>query len=83
MPVWGVIPERVGIAAGPEARLYREGLTSTKQCCAARSASAERQGASILAQTLSRILPTLSQSMTVPPKLSAPAENTRAPAGVS
>jgi chromosome partitioning protein len=24
--VWGVIPERVGIAAGPEARLYREGL---------------------------------------------------------
>jgi chromosome partitioning protein len=27
VPVWGVIPERVGIAAGPEARLYREGLT--------------------------------------------------------
>jgi chromosome partitioning protein len=25
--VWGVIPERVGIAAGPEARLYRDGLT--------------------------------------------------------
>jgi len=24
--VWGVIPERVGIAAGPEARLYREGI---------------------------------------------------------
>ena len=24
--MWGVIPERVGIAAGPEARLYREGL---------------------------------------------------------
>ena len=24
--VWGVIPERVGIAAGPEARLYRDGL---------------------------------------------------------
>ena len=24
--VWGVIPERVGIAAGPEARLYRYGL---------------------------------------------------------
>ena len=24
--VWGVIPERVGIAAGPEARLSREGL---------------------------------------------------------
>ena len=24
--VWGVVPERVGIAAGPEARLYREGL---------------------------------------------------------
>ena len=24
--VWGVIPERVGIAAGPEARLNREGL---------------------------------------------------------
>jgi chromosome partitioning protein len=26
VPVWGVIPERVGIAAGPEARLFREGL---------------------------------------------------------
>ena len=26
IPVWGVIPERVGIAAGPEARLNREGL---------------------------------------------------------
>ena len=25
-PIWGVIPERVGIAAGPEARLYRQGL---------------------------------------------------------
>jgi len=25
--VWGVIPERVGIASGPEARLSREGLT--------------------------------------------------------
>jgi chromosome partitioning protein len=24
--IWGVIPERVGIAAGPEARLYREGI---------------------------------------------------------
>jgi chromosome partitioning protein len=26
IPIWGIIPERVGIAAGPEARLYREGL---------------------------------------------------------
>ena len=26
IPVWGVVPERVAIAAGPEARLYREGL---------------------------------------------------------
>ena len=26
VPVWGIIPERVGIAAGPESRLYREGL---------------------------------------------------------
>ena len=26
VPVWGIIPERVGIAAGPGARLYREGL---------------------------------------------------------
>jgi chromosome partitioning protein len=26
IPIWGVVPERVGIAAGPEARLYREGL---------------------------------------------------------
>jgi chromosome partitioning protein len=25
VPIWGVVPERVGIAAGPEARLYREG----------------------------------------------------------
>jgi chromosome partitioning protein len=24
--IWGVVPERVGIASGPEARLYREGL---------------------------------------------------------
>jgi chromosome partitioning protein len=24
--IWGVIPERVGIAAGPEARLYKQGL---------------------------------------------------------
>jgi hypothetical protein len=26
VPIWGVVPERVAIAAGPEARLYREGL---------------------------------------------------------
>jgi len=26
VPIWGVIPERVGIASGPEARLHREGL---------------------------------------------------------
>jgi chromosome partitioning protein len=26
VPVWGVIPERVGIAAGPSARIFREGL---------------------------------------------------------
>ena len=26
MTIWGIVPERVGIAAGPEARLYREGL---------------------------------------------------------
>ena len=26
VPIWGVVPERVGIAAGPEARLYREGI---------------------------------------------------------
>jgi chromosome partitioning protein len=26
VPVWGVVPERVGIASGPEARLYRQGL---------------------------------------------------------
>jgi chromosome partitioning protein len=26
LPIWGVIPERVAIAAGPEARLYRDGL---------------------------------------------------------
>ncbi|MGO8872920.1 MAG: ParA family protein [Acidimicrobiales bacterium] len=28
VPIWGIIPERVGIAAGPEARLYREGLAA-------------------------------------------------------
>lgn len=26
VPVWGVVPERVGIAAGPDARLHPEGL---------------------------------------------------------
>jgi chromosome partitioning protein len=26
VPVWGIIPERVGIASGPEGRLHREGL---------------------------------------------------------
>ncbi|MHB1710292.1 MAG: ParA family protein [Acidimicrobiales bacterium] len=26
VPIWGVIPERVGIASGPESRLYRVGL---------------------------------------------------------
>jgi chromosome partitioning protein len=26
VPLWGVVPERVGIAAGPEANLYRDGL---------------------------------------------------------
>jgi chromosome partitioning protein len=26
VPIWGVVPERVAIAAGPEARLHREGL---------------------------------------------------------
>jgi chromosome partitioning protein len=26
VPIWGVVPERVGIAAGPEARLHRDGL---------------------------------------------------------
>jgi chromosome partitioning protein len=28
--IWGVIPERVGIAAGPEARLYRQGLDESE-----------------------------------------------------
>jgi chromosome partitioning protein len=28
VPIWGVIPERVAIASGPEARLSREGLES-------------------------------------------------------
>jgi chromosome partitioning protein len=26
VPIWGVIPERVAIAAGPEARLFRQGI---------------------------------------------------------
>jgi len=28
VPVWGIIPERVGIAAGPEGRLHSEGLSA-------------------------------------------------------
>jgi chromosome partitioning protein len=28
VPIWGVIPERVGIAAGPEGRLHSEGLSA-------------------------------------------------------
>ncbi len=31
VPVWGVVPERVGIAAGPEARLYPEGLEAYQE----------------------------------------------------
>ncbi|MHB1517998.1 MAG: ParA family protein [Acidimicrobiales bacterium] len=27
VPIWGIIPERVGIASGPDSRLYREGLS--------------------------------------------------------
>ncbi|MDA8314463.1 MAG: ParA family protein, partial [Actinomycetota bacterium] len=26
VPIWGVVPERVAIASGPEARLSREGV---------------------------------------------------------
>jgi chromosome partitioning protein len=26
IPIWGIVPERVGIAAGPESKLYRDGL---------------------------------------------------------
>jgi chromosome partitioning protein len=26
VPIWGIVPERVGIAAGPEARLFRDGI---------------------------------------------------------
>jgi chromosome partitioning protein len=31
VPVWGIIPERVGIAAGPGARLYPEGLEAYRE----------------------------------------------------
>lgn len=31
IPVWGIVPERVGIAAGPGSRLYREGLDEYAQ----------------------------------------------------
>jgi chromosome partitioning protein len=31
VPIWGIIPERVGIAAGPEAKLYRAGLESYEE----------------------------------------------------
>ena len=40
LPVWGVIPERVGIAAGPEARLYRDGLDEVRRGHQARAAQA-------------------------------------------
>jgi len=35
VPIWGVIPERVGIAAGPDARLYREGSRNMTRFCGA------------------------------------------------
>jgi chromosome partitioning protein len=31
VPVWGVIPERVGIAAGPAGRIFREGLEAYQE----------------------------------------------------
>jgi chromosome partitioning protein len=31
VPVWGVIPERVGIASGPASRIYREGLEAYQE----------------------------------------------------
>ncbi len=31
VPVWGIIPERVGIAAGPASRIYREGLDAYQE----------------------------------------------------
>jgi len=31
VPVWGVVPERVGIAAGPEARLFPDGLDAYRK----------------------------------------------------
>jgi chromosome partitioning protein len=31
VPIWGIIPERVGIAAGPSARLYRDGIDAYEQ----------------------------------------------------
>ncbi len=31
VPIWGVIPERVGIASGPASRIYREGLEAYQE----------------------------------------------------
>jgi chromosome partitioning protein len=31
VPIWGVIPERVAIAAGPASRIYREGLEAYQE----------------------------------------------------
>jgi chromosome partitioning protein len=31
VPIWGVIPERVGIASGPTGRIYREGLEAYQE----------------------------------------------------
>ena len=31
VPVWGVVPERVGIAAGPDAELHLDGLEAAAE----------------------------------------------------
>jgi chromosome partitioning protein len=44
VPIWGVIPERVGIAAGPEAPLHPDGLEAAGELWRAVSRAALRRG---------------------------------------
>lgn len=44
VPIWGVIPERVGIAAGPEAGLHPDGLEAAGELWRAVSRADRRRG---------------------------------------
>ena len=42
LPVWGVIPERVGIASGPDAELHQDGLDAADEIWRQVSRAAKR-----------------------------------------